>query len=95
MYGFRVTELHTIKQNNMNKEIIQQAEISFIAVGFTTPSISYSNANKIATAKFNLIADDGQEYDYPQVTLWEGDAYDAIGQFTDIDVTNRLIEIFS
>ena len=79
----------------MNKKIIQQPEISFIAVGYTAPSISYSNADKIAIAKVNLIADDGQEYDYPQVILWEGDAYDAIGQFTDTDVASRIEEIFN
>jgi hypothetical protein len=28
-----------------------------------------------------------------RITLWEGDAYDAIGQWTDQDVTDRIIEI--
>ena len=32
---------------------------------------------------------------YPgKVTLWEGEAYDAIGQWTDADVANRLKEIY-
>lgn len=26
--------------------------------------------------------------------LWEGDAYDQIGQWTDLDVENRILEIF-
>lgn len=29
------------------------------------------------------------------VVLWEGDAYDAIGQWTDTDVTTRLNVIYS
>lgn len=30
-----------------------------------------------------------------QITLWEGDAYDAIGQWTDADVTSRLQQLYS
>lgn len=30
-----------------------------------------------------------------QVELWTGDAYDAIGQWTDLDVNNRLIELYA
>jgi hypothetical protein len=30
-----------------------------------------------------------------EIILWEGDAYDAIGQWTDLDVQTRLIEILS
>ena len=29
------------------------------------------------------------------VTLWEGDAYDAIGQWTDQDVIDRLNELYN
>jgi hypothetical protein len=29
------------------------------------------------------------------VVLWEGQAYDVIGQWTDQDVENRIIELFS
>lgn len=32
---------------------------------------------------------------FGKVVLWEGAAYDAIGQWTDDDVKNRLIEIYS
>lgn len=28
-----------------------------------------------------------------QIVLWEGEAYDAIGQWTDQDVKNRILEI--
>ena len=30
-----------------------------------------------------------------QVLLWEGAAYDAIGQWTDTDVQNRLLELYN
>lgn len=29
------------------------------------------------------------------IVLWEGEAYDAIGQWTDQDVDDRIIELFS
>lgn len=35
-----------------------------------------------------------EELDGP-VVLWEGAAYDAIGQWTDADVQNRLTELYS
>ena len=35
-----------------------------------------------------------EEIDGP-ITLWEGDAYDAIGQWTDTDVQTRLTQIYS
>jgi hypothetical protein len=30
-----------------------------------------------------------------QVVLWEGEEYDSIGQWTDQDVTDRLISLYS
>ena len=33
--------------------------------------------------------------EFGQVTLWEGEAYDAIGQWTDSDVQARLFELFN
>lgn len=30
-----------------------------------------------------------------RITLWEGEAYDAIGQWTDEDVKNRLFELYN
>ena len=30
-----------------------------------------------------------------KITLWEGDDYDAIGQWTDTDVQNRILELFN
>jgi hypothetical protein len=35
-----------------------------------------------------------EELEQP-ITLWEGSAYDAIGQWTDTDVTNRLNELYN
>lgn len=79
----------------MNKEIIQQEKISYIAIGYELIGVSYSNADRICKAKFNLIADDEQKYDYPELTLWEGDAYDLAGQWTDSDVDNRILELLN
>jgi len=28
------------------------------------------------------------------ITLWQGDAYDQIGQWTDADVQNRILELY-
>ena len=36
----------------------------------------------------------GEELEQP-ITLWEGSAYDTIGQWTDTDVTNRLNELYN
>jgi len=30
-----------------------------------------------------------------RILLWKGDAYDAIGQWTNTDVTNRVLELYS
>lgn len=30
-----------------------------------------------------------------RITLWEGAAYDAAGQWTDTDVTNRVLELYT
>lgn len=33
--------------------------------------------------------------EFGQVVLWEGDAYDTIGQWTDLDVTARIKELYN
>lgn len=76
----------------MNKEIVLQEKKIFIAVGFTTPVVTDDAANKTVHAKFDLIADDGQKYDYAPLLLWSGDEYDSI-LWTNEDVTNRITEI--
>lgn len=78
----------------MNKKIIQQQEISFIAIGFSTPITTDNPATKTVTAKFNLIADDGQQYDYPEMLLWNSDEYDSI-VWTNEDVVNRITELLT
>ena len=86
------------KYNNKNmtpKKIILQPEISYTAVDYTKPIVTDDPINKVVTAKLNMIADDGQMYDYPSITLWSGVDYDAIGQWQDTDVQKRLTEIFS
>lgn len=77
------------------KEIILQPEIKYVAVDFEVLYANDYRLDKMVKCKFNLIADDGQKYDYPEVTLWEGDAYDAIGAWTDADVDARIEELLS
>ena len=75
----------------MNKKIIQQPEISYIATGYEQiGDVRYNNNLRYAYAKINLIAEDEQKYDFPELLLWDGDEYDAVGQWTDEDVTNRI-----
>lgn len=33
--------------------------------------------------------------EFGQIVLWEGDAYDAIGQWTDTDVQARIFELYN
>ena len=76
----------------MNKEIIIQPEIKFTATDFSTPVVTDDPANRTVYAKFNLIADDGQTYDYAPLLLWSGDEYDSIF-WTNEDVVNRINEL--
>lgn len=77
----------------MNRKIIQQEEISYIAVGYELTGVSYSNVDKICKAKLNIISENGQKYDYPEIILWQENEYDLIGQFTDEDVNHRILEL--
>lgn len=77
----------------MNKEIIKQEKVSYIATGYELISVSYSNTDRICKAKINLLSDDGQKYDHPEIVLWEGDDYDIVGQFTDQDVEDRIVQV--
>jgi len=79
----------------MNKEIVLQEKRSFVAVGFTTPITTDNPDAKTIVAKFNLIADDEQRYDYPEMLLWSCDAYDEIGVWTDEDVVSRIEELLT
>lgn len=79
----------------MNIKIIIQAEISVIAIGYTAPTITDNPETKTIIAKFNLIANNNQEYDYAPIVLWDKTDYDNIGQWTDENVAKRIIEILN
>jgi hypothetical protein len=79
----------------MNKVIILQQEIKYTAVDFTKPIVTDDPIKKIVTAKVNMIADDGQQYDYPLITMWSGADYDTAGQWTDTDLKNKLLQILN
>ena len=78
----------------MNKKIIQQEEISYIATGFTTPVTTDNPEEKTVKAKFNLIAEDGQLFDYPELLLWDETEYDNIS-WQNQDIINRIEELLS
>lgn len=79
----------------MNIKIIIQPEISVIAIGYTAPTITDNPETKTITAKFNLIANNNQEYDYASLVLWKELEYDTVGQWTDENVKNRIIELLN
>ena len=84
----------------MNKEIILQPEIKYVATGYTSPVVIDNPIDKTVSAKFNLISEDGQTYDYPTIIVWGGDAYDTCGisgdgQWTDADLRARLDELLN
>jgi len=83
------------QHNPLAKKIVLQPEISYMAVNFT-PAIVTDNPNdKTVVAKFNLIADDGQLFDFPITLLWQDSTYDAIGIWNDWDVRQRIIQIIN
>jgi len=45
-------------------------------------NVLYSNSSKFAKAKFKKLP--------IQLTIWQGDEYDAVGEFTDADVDARI-----
>ena len=79
----------------MNIKIITQPEISIIVNNYTNAIITDNPIDKIITAKFNLIAENKQEYDYPQLTLWQNEEYDTIGNWTNEDVNKRIEELLT
>jgi hypothetical protein len=74
----------------MRKEIILQPEIKYIVVDFTKPVVTDDPNNKVVIAKFNLIADNNTQYDYPPLIVWSESDYDTAGQWTDTDLHNRI-----
>jgi hypothetical protein len=79
----------------MQKKIILQAELSMVAVNFSAPIITDNPTEKNITAKINLLDEANNAYDYPQIVLWQDEEYDKIGQWTDSDVNNRILEILN
>ena len=75
-------------------EITLNKEIEEVIIPATTKktskiTVAYiidSPAKKVVTACSKEIGN---------ITLWEGAAYDAIGQWTDTDVQNRILEMYS
>ena len=78
------------------KVIVLQPQISVTVVGYEeVGDVRYNNSQKYAKCTINLLLDDGQKQSYPEITLWEGAAYDAIGQWQDSDVTSRIEAILA
>lgn len=68
------------------KEVVTTKEVKSMFESITVRSIIDRPANKLVTV--NILEGDS-------ITLWEGADYDAIGQWTDADVLNRLNELYS
>lgn len=72
------------------KQIIQQ-ELSITIQGINILSTTDNPKDKIVSANIEIIA----EYTQTQsIILFEGSTYDAIGQWTDIDIINRIKELY-
>ena len=68
-------------------EVIAQPQILKTISSITIHSImDMSSFEKTVTAYTS---------EFGSVVLWKGDAYDAIGQWTDSDVTARIKEIYN
>lgn len=75
------------------KTIVTQPEIKINVVGFEVTSVVDNPIAKTVTANVNLITDTGGKHDKSGVVVWQGEAYDAAGQWTDTDLHNKLVEI--
>jgi len=75
------------------KEIITQPEIKLNIVGFEVTSASDDRLNKTVVANVNLIDSDGKKYDKSGIVVWQGEAYDNAGQWTDSDLEQALISL--
>ncbi len=69
------------------KKVVLQEEKSKTVSTLTVTRVVDLPKKKVARAFV-------EELDGP-ITLWEGAAYDAAGQWTDTDVQNRLVELYS
>jgi hypothetical protein len=75
-----------INLNNPKKIVLQEEK---------SKTVSTLTVNRIVDLpKQKVVRCFIEELEDP-IVLWKGDAYDAIGQWTDTDVTNRLNELYN
>ena len=75
-----------INLNNPKKIVLQEEK---------SKTVSTLTVNRIVDLpKQKVVRCFIEELEEP-IVLWKGDAYDAIGQWTDTDVTNRLNELYN
>ena len=75
------------------KEIITEAKTLIISPEITTPINSIEVTNLLDDPINKKVLASTKEVG--NLILWEGAAYDAIGQWTDTDVQNRILEMYS
>ncbi len=75
-----------INLNNPKKIVLQEEK---------SKTVSTLTVNRIVDLpKQKVVRCFIEELEEP-IVLWKGEAYDAIGQWTDADVTNRLNELYN
>lgn len=75
-----------INLNNPKKIVLQEEK---------SKTVSSLTVNRIVDLpKQKVVRCFIEELEEP-IVLWKGEAYDAIGQWTDTDVTNRLNELYN
>lgn len=72
------------------KKVIQQ-EISITISEINVLSTTDNPKDKIVSAVIEIVSDSDQTQ---SISLWEGEKYDAIGQWTDSDVIKRIKELY-
>lgn len=79
------------------KEVTIVESVKATIAKFSEPKIIYSNEDKTCLAIFYVFSknedESFKEEGRKELMLWSGDAYDAIGQWTDTDVKNRIVEL--
>lgn len=71
---------------NKPKEIVVLAERKKTITKVEIIEVTDNSISKIVSAKTN---------EFGTVILWKGEEYDAIGQWTDTDVINKIKSIYS
>ena len=72
------------------KSIIIQPEIKVNIIAFEVTATTDNPISKTVISNVNLISVDSQRYDRSGIKVWEGSAYDSIGQWTDTDLKNAI-----